>query len=246
MIKERQLESFGFSNKEARLYLIALELGTFSIQEISLKTDIKRPTCYVILEKLTKRGLVSTVLTENKKRYKVESPKNFIRQAQNNLKYAEQLVPSLLSISAKNKEKPKLKYYFGQEGMRNIYEELLLTQSKSMYYVGSTKSQIETVGEEYLKDYVQRRAAIGIKVKTIRMKETQSSEPLFNQSKQLMREVRYSPEGIFIPDTVCVIGDKVAVVFTQNSNFGFIIESPEFSKTILGFFNALWMVSKEC
>jgi HTH-type transcriptional regulator, sugar sensing transcriptional regulator len=245
MIKEKQLELLGLNNKEARLYISALELGSFSVLEVAAKSGLKRPTCYIVLEELIKRGFISMILSDKKKLYRAESPTNFIRQAKNNLKYAEQIVPSLLAIASEDKEKPKMKYYFGQKGMQNIYDDLLITRSKMMYYISSTQSQIETVGEEFLKDYAMRRIEKGIKVKTIRMRKTQSNEPLFNGSKEMQREVRYAPENVFIPDTVCVIGTKVAVVFTVRGNFGFIIDSPEFSQTILGLFKVLWNASTE-
>ena len=243
MIKEKQLELLGLSDKEARLYLAALELGSFSVMEVAAKSGLKRPTCYIILDELIKRGFISMVVTGKKKEYKVESPTAFIRQAKNNLKYAEQIVPSLSAIIAQDKEKPKLKYYAGQKGMQNIFDELLITRSKTMYYVSSNSSRIETVGDEFLQDYTKRRVAKGINVKNIRMREIQTSDPFISGSKEMLREIRYAPKGVFIPDTVCVIGQKVAVVFTTKSNFGFIIDSPEFSQTILGFFKVLWSVS---
>jgi sugar-specific transcriptional regulator TrmB len=245
MIKEKQLELLGLRDKEARIYMAALELGSFSVLEIAAKSGLKRPTCYIILDELTKRGLISMVLTEKRKLYKVEHPAAFIRQAKNNLKYAEQIVPSLSAILSEDKEKPKLKYYFGQKGMQNIFDDLLVTRSKAMYYVSSNASRIETVGDEFLKDYSKRRVAKGIKVKNIRMREVQPDEPLISGSKEMLREIRYAPKNIFIPDTVCVIGQKVAVIFTVRGNFGFIIESPEFSETIIGFFKALWEISSE-
>jgi len=245
MIKEKQLELLGLSEKESRLYLSALELGSFSVLEIASKSGIKRPTCYILLEELTKRGLVSRILSDSKKPYKVEPPTVFIRQAKNSLKYAERIVPTLSTIFFDRDDRPKMKYHFGREGMRTIYEETLMTDSKEMCYVGSTETQIETVGEEFLNDYVQRRTAKGIKVKTVRMRRTQVENPLHNASKQMLREVRFAPEGIFIPDTICVVGNLVAVIFTERGNFGFIIESAEFSQSILGLFNALWQISTE-
>jgi sugar-specific transcriptional regulator TrmB len=245
MIKEKQLELLGLNDKEAKLYMAGLELGSFSVMEVSAKSGLKRPTCYVILEGLIRRGLISMILSGKKKLYKIESPTTFIRQAKNNLKYAEQIVPSLLSVASEDKEKPKMKYYFGQKGIQNMYDELLITRSKMMYYVGSNESRIGAVGEDFLKNWVKRRFAKRIKVKTIRMRESQPQDHLLSDSEDLLREIRYAPKGTFIPDTLCVIGDKVAIIFTQKGNFGFIIESPEFSQTVLGLFKIVWSVSTE-
>lgn len=243
MIKEKQLELLGLNDKESRLYLAALELGTFSVLEVAAKSGLKRPTCYIILEDLSQRGLISMILGEGKKQYKVEPPTAFIRQAKNNLKYAEQIVPSLSAILSEDKEKPKLKYYFGQKGLQNMYDDMLVTRSKIMYYVGANESRINPVGEDFLKDWIKRRLAKRIKVKTIRMREAQPVDYLLSASTELLREVRYAPKGTFIPDTLCVIGNKVTVIFTQKGNFGFTIDSPEFSQTILSLFKVLWNVS---
>lgn len=245
MIKEKQLELLGLSDKEARLYMAALELGTFSILEAASKSGLKRPTCYIIIEELVKRGLISIVINNKKKQYKVESPTAFIRQAKNNLKYAEQIVPSLSAMLSEDTDKPKMKYYFGQKGMQNLYEELIVTRSKIMRYVGANESRIGAVGEEFLKEWIKKRLAKKILVKGIRMREAQPADNLLSASKELLRDIRYAPKGIYIPDTICVIGTKVAVVFTVRGNFGFIIDSEEFSQTILGLFNVLWNASTE-
>jgi len=245
MIKEKQLEMLGLSDKESRLYLAALELGTFSVFEIAARSGLKRPTCYIILDELTKRGLFSMEITKKKRLYKVESPTAFIRQAKNNLNYAEQIVPSLLAKISEDKERPKMKYYFGQKGVQNIYDDLLTVTGKTMYYVGSNESRIGAVGEEFLKGWVKRRFEKGIKVQAIRMREEQPKDHLLSDTKELLREIRYAPKDVFIPDTICIIGNKVAVVFTEKGNMGFVIDSPEFSKTMLSLFKVLWSVSAE-
>jgi sugar-specific transcriptional regulator TrmB len=245
MVKERQLEMLGLSDKEARLYMAALELETFSVFEIAAKCGIKRPTCYLILDELTKRGLFSMVVNKKHKLYKIESPTAFIRQAKNNLNYAEQIVPSLLAKVSEDKEKPKMKYYFGEKGIQNVYDDLLTVRSKMMYYVGSNESRINNVGEDFLKEWVKRRVAKGIKIQTIRMREEQPKDYLLSAAKELNREVRYAPKGIFIPDTICIIGSKVAVIFTTKANIAFTIDSPEFSRSILALFKALWGISTE-
>jgi sugar-specific transcriptional regulator TrmB len=218
---------------------------SFTVLEVAAKSGLKRPTCYLILDELIRRGLITMVLTEKKKQYKVESPTAFIRQAKNNLKYAEQVVPALSAMISPDQEKPKMKYYFGQKGMQNIFEETLTTRSKTMYYVSSNASRVQTVGDDFLKDYARRRIAKRIKVKNVRMREDQPTEPLISGATEMLREIRYAPKGVFIPDTICVIGQKVAIIFTERGNFGFVIESPEFSQTILALFNILWNISTE-
>ena len=56
----KSLEKLGLNEKESKVYIAALEMGKFSILALSEKTGIKRPTCYLVLYELIKKGLIST------------------------------------------------------------------------------------------------------------------------------------------------------------------------------------------
>ncbi|MBU1029306.1 hypothetical protein KKE28_03830 [Patescibacteria group bacterium] len=56
----KELEEIGLSEKEARIYLAALELGPATAQQIATKALINRPTTYIMIESLTKKGLMSS------------------------------------------------------------------------------------------------------------------------------------------------------------------------------------------
>ncbi len=54
----KHLTTLGFSEKEAKVYLACLEMGSCSVAAVAEKTGVKRSTVYVMLESLTARGLV--------------------------------------------------------------------------------------------------------------------------------------------------------------------------------------------
>ncbi len=244
MIKEKQLELLGLSDKEARLYVAALPLGPFTVAEISQKSGLKRPTCYIVLDELTKRGLVSMIPRAKKRLYKVESPEAFIRQARNVLNYAEKIVPTLSTLIRSGDEAPQIKFYYGQKGIQNIFDDSIVNnKEKMLYHIGSIKTQVEMVGEDFLKDYIKRRVAKGIRSISVRMRGTEVEEYLYQGQEKLLREIRFAPKDIFIPDTILVHGHKVVIVSTVKGNFGFVLDSQEFTETILGLFQALWRIS---
>lgn len=53
------LQKIGLQQKESAVYLALLELGTADVSGIAKKAGIKRPTCYLVLDDLKNRGLVS-------------------------------------------------------------------------------------------------------------------------------------------------------------------------------------------
>src|SRR4051812_6506264 len=70
----RQIEEFGLSEKEARVYLASLMLGPAGVQRIADQAGIKRVTTYVILESLIHVGLVSQSLRGKKTFFVAEDP----------------------------------------------------------------------------------------------------------------------------------------------------------------------------
>lgn len=64
----KELEKIGLSDKEARVYLAALELGPSTAQQIAVKATVNRPSTYIAIESLIQRGLMSS-FNKGKKRY---------------------------------------------------------------------------------------------------------------------------------------------------------------------------------
>jgi len=245
MIVEKQLEMLGLKDKEARLYLTALTSKPFTVADIAKKSGIKRPTCYLILDELVKRGLVSIVPGAKKRLYKVEPPEAFLRQAKRTLSYAEKFVPSLRNLFKEGNETSIVKYYYGQNGIRNIYEDILDSATKEIHYIGSSGPLVEMAGDDFMRDYVERCIKKGIKRITIRMRETELDDPIYKDTEGRLREIRFAPPGIYIPSTIFLCTGKVAIVSTAKANFGIMIESQEFYESMIGLFRALWSISLE-
>ncbi|MBI3251348.1 MAG: TrmB family transcriptional regulator, partial [Candidatus Andersenbacteria bacterium] len=53
------LKHLGLKDKEAAVYLAALQLGPSPVQNIARRANVVRATTYVILEDLQKKGLVT-------------------------------------------------------------------------------------------------------------------------------------------------------------------------------------------
>ena len=51
------LQNYGFSEKEAKVYLTTLELGSSPASSIARRSEINRATVYTLLEELKKRGM---------------------------------------------------------------------------------------------------------------------------------------------------------------------------------------------
>ncbi len=73
------LKGIGLNKNEASIYLTCLELGPSSIWDISKKSGIKRPTCYIILDELIWKGHASSTNDGKRTIYSVDAPKILLK-----------------------------------------------------------------------------------------------------------------------------------------------------------------------
>lgn len=239
---KNKLISLGLTERQAIVYVRSLELGTFSVSELASKAGIKRPTCYLVLDELLQKGLVSIAASLKKTKYRAESPDILKKQAETQMITAQRLSGDLLKIFNQKAEGPTMRYFSGQKAIQGIFDDVLKVKSREYLYIGSGKDVIDTVGKDYIDEWLKQRIEKNIIAKSIRMKSTEVMEDIYQTN--IMRELKIAPEGIHIAETIFIYDNKVAIISTPQENFGFIVENKEFSNTMRGLFSALWMVSE--
>src|SRR3990167_9028289 len=102
------LKSLGFSEPETRIYFAALELGEATMQELALKSGVKRTSIYNFIDHIKENGLIT--LTRRKKRilYSAIHPKQLFEIQKQHLLEFEQTLPELTAIYNKYPQKPKI------------------------------------------------------------------------------------------------------------------------------------------
>ena len=129
------LKKLNLNEKEAKVYLAILEIGRGSVQSISRRADIKRPTTYIILEDLRSKGLVSLIKGAEKVIYTAESPEKILEEQTKKEKIIKENLPELLAIFNTKKEKPRVRFYEGEERIIDLYNEIF--KSKKVDIFGS-------------------------------------------------------------------------------------------------------------
>lgn len=240
----KNLETTGLSQKESAVYLALLEIGQASIASLSLKTGIKRPTCYLIIDELVQKGLVTSVPVGRKTLYIAEHPTKLVKRAEQSLSMAKNIVSGLQEIMTKKSDRPKLRVFNGKSGVQSIYEEMLVV-GQDLYYIASVKDLVASIGEEFLDDFIKRRINKGMKSFSIRMESTEIVRDNYGDQPENLRTVRYAPETFDTPYSIFIFGDNVAFISREVDSFGFLVESRDLSKTIKSLFDSIWSVSKE-
>ena len=243
------LTELGLNEKEIRAYLACLELGESAIMPIVHKTGLVRTSLIYILEKLRERGLLEIVQHQTHRRYLPLPPRKLltlIQQQESKLKEQahklEHSLPELNRLYASTPFQPRIRVFKDLE-LRELYEDMTNSPINQICYVGDTTNIADPVGDRFLRNWIRRRAAKGIHSKAIRIKSGERDVPEYVARQELLRTVRYAPDGFESPAVIYIYGDNVAVVTTAKESFGVVTTSREYAKSMQNWFDELWKIS---
>lgn len=244
---QKVLEKFGLNNKEAKIYLAALELGFCSVRKIAQKVKLNRGITYEILKGLIKKGLVS-YLTKGQRRYFIpEDPIKILeilgeqkREIEDRKIELTKLLPELRAIYNRLEKKPKMRFYEGVEGIKTLYEDTLTTPKGHeilSYGWGYTLPEIIPGYEE---KYIKKRIERGIKIKVI-APEAPSVLKHAKRDKQELREMKIIPMKKFPFEVEKDIYENKVAIISLKDLMGVIIESSEIAETEKLIFELTWL-----
>lgn len=237
------LKEFGLNEKEAKVYLALLELGEAKAHKIAHKTGILRPTVYDVLEKLAEQGIVGSYEKRKVMYFVASDPEVIKRKLLEKQRVFENLLPELKSVYNTLKAKPKIMFFEGVEGMKTVFENTLTARNKMLRGILSMEDLYKVPGKKFMDDYVKRRIAGGYTLRVVRSNPKEVA-PDWPGGQAEHRELRHPPANMVFDMTVYIYDDKVGLISTQKENFGMIIESEGFSKTMGLMFESLWLISK--
>ncbi len=244
---KKTLEYIGFSEKEVLVYLALLKLGKGTVTQISKKAGINRPTGYHILASLESKELVKVSGKEPKQEYIAESPdqieKMLLKKIENDQSYikeAQKIIPELKSMH-NVKDRPKVLFYEGREGMEKVYEDTLTSTEPIRAYASVENMHLGLPG--YFPEYYKRRAGRGIAIRAIIPDSETGRERKSFDSKE-MRETALVPKEVFdfIPE-INIYDDKVMIA-SWREKLGIIIKSSEIADAMKKIYELAWAEAK--
>jgi sugar-specific transcriptional regulator TrmB len=236
------LQNYGLSEKEARVYLTVLELGTSIASTIARRAELNRVTTYTILEDLKMDGIVNETIKEGVKYYSVISPDILLKQLEQKYESFKEKVPELLAMAEKFGSKPRVQFFEGLEGVKKMYNDLLTSTTEPICAFLGLES-ISTKLHEYLnKEFLPQRIKLGIKAKVI-SHTGEKNKAYKSMDKQTLKETRMIKDNAFIlHHEINIYGeDRVAIaMFNHEEMSALIIHSKKFHDTLLSIFNFIW------
>src|SRR3989344_464487 len=235
------IQSVGLETHEANLYLIGLKLGAAPASAYAEAAKFNRITTYNHLENLVKRGVFSATKKPRGKWYEPISPEKLGIEARKNVESLERVMPDLRALMGTHHRTPRVRYYEGADGIRQVYEDTLTAESELLNYANS--QIVRSFWKEYDKEYVKQRVKKGIYLKGI-APDDEAGRKVQGESKKNLREIRLvSADEFPINNEINIYDNKVAIVsFSEEESqlFGVIIESVEVAETQKQIFKMAW------
>lgn len=241
------LESLGLSKNSAIVYLACLELGPSSIWQISKKSGIKRPTCYVILEELAWKGFASSSNNGKRVEYSVISPKRLAQVEDRRHNSFLDSVSELKAIASKSKEKPSITTYEGIEGIKHAYNLMLeMTKNSEALVIGANIATENNVFADFLTNYhIPNRIKKAINIRAIfpdtpNAREFKFRDKLENRKTKLIELKKYNPQT-----QTCIFDDTVVYfVRGESEPFATVIESAALAEDERQKFELIWRMTE--
>jgi HTH-type transcriptional regulator, sugar sensing transcriptional regulator len=239
----RELAHLGLSEKEAKVYLSALELGKSSVQNISKKAEVNRATTYVIIESLMKKGLMSSI-DENKKQFFMAEPPEKLKmlfqhqemEIIRKLDYLDKMLPELRAINSRIAEKPIVKYYEGKDGMLAMADDFFMNKiDNEARMIFSNDLLGKILGDEERNKLRNKRQRAEVNVRAI-INDEHSALKASND-----RVLHSVPTSIYpISADIAIYGNKIRIAPQKGALAGILIENNEVSETLKILFDLAW------
>ena len=233
------LEQFGLNGRKADVYLAALELGSASVIDISKKASVKRTTCYDILQDLMREGLVSETFKEKKRLFVGEEPEKIQRSLKNRERLFSEILPQLQSIHNVRGSKPKIRFYEGKEGLKEVYGDTLKYNGEILGF--ASYDVVNTLGLDWADEYLKKRIKKGIYVRTIVPGEKEMLKNFVEKDQEQRRMTKViDPKKYPFSIEINVYGHNKVALMSAKEETGLIIEGAEIHNTMKLLFQLVW------
>lgn len=231
--------------KEIKVYLKLLELGSSGANSLSKRIDENRTSTYSLLQAMEKKGFISYIIKAKIKYYVPADPQVLINHYYDDAKTLKSLLPELLAIHNKFGQKPKITFYEGVNGIKQLCEILLEAPGTVREsFMGVDEKRIHPEIKKYFEeDFVNRRIELGIHYRGIVNGYLPMGTKHAKTEKDQLRELKYIDSKLFpIKIHIDIFPhNKVALYsYNQDEMMGVIIEHESFYTSMKTVFKLAW------
>ncbi len=245
---EALLRDLGYTDSEIKVYLSLLEIGSTSKGPLVRETGVSSSKIYEILDRLIRKGLVSSAVKNKVKFYSAAPPlsiMDLLKEREEELKRMEteleETLPFFKTMGKMSSKGTDAEIYRGWRGMLTVYNEIIDSLPVGGEYMVFGASRGED--EERVRSFYTK---FNVKV----MKKNIVARIIFNEKARgnipnitKNAKVRYIDHTT--PSEILIYGNKTLIVILEKEPLVIAIESESVSRSFRMYFDVMWKVAKK-
>lgn len=224
------LKAFGLLDSEIKTYLVALESGPQTAQDLTKRTRLSRQAIYTAIESLVRRGLMTSVLRHTKRLYSAEHPDRLLAYARRRetklkdyIRDLERAIPELeLQMGG---ERPIVRVLEGKEGVQALLEQTATKRTPTFYEIADYNAMIKVLDLEDLRPLREAIDRNGIKAIGL------VNRPPFHNRPNIEHFLLPEEFRDFRCD-IFVFGDHIGLVTFEGKIYSIIIEHKKLARAL--------------
>lgn len=236
----RILEHVGLTRNEASVYVELLKTGSTLAKDLTKITNMHRTSVYGCLQRLEKKGLVSTSIFNKKTYFEAVEPGKLLSLLKEREERLKNVMPELKKLrDTKFYTHHEVQFFKGKQGLKSVYDDIL--NEKKDYIGWGPERKIESILKYYFIHYMTARKQKNIHAKLVYFEESRGA----NYTKSPLLEIRYLPQLFYLPTAHRIYGDKVAIILLEDDPFCILIKNKKIADSYRKQFNILWKTAKK-
>jgi sugar-specific transcriptional regulator TrmB len=232
------LLKLGFDQAEIDLYVLLVRLGVSSLDTLTEQSKKRKLTVVAAIDALMRRGLVGASDDQSRQVFFAEHPRKLQAYMENTIvalqTESKGLEREIIELAGEmDFHQPKMRFYEGKEGLKNILEERLHLDAKQVFCFSPMQKVQRQFFPEESKQYQDTRKKRGIKYETIF--SIPDGHPKKSSNPESERLYVAEKDYPFESD-IAMYENLVSMVVLEPKSAGFVLESKEIATTLRSIF----------
>lgn len=239
------LKDIGLSEREAKLYLALLDLGSTTIGPLVDKTEIPSSKIYEVLHRLEEKGLANHIVVKKQKRFQAADPQTILFQLEDRAATFKEHLETLKQRQRLAQEKQHASFYEGKQAVFTMLRSLIKAAPRGEEYrsFAFDDEHKEQDIAAFLASLALLRQEKGLK--TMILARTDAKKTIQDALPAASREamhLRYTP--LRYPEGTITVGDVLVLVEWEGTPSAVKIRSRTFAENFKSFFDGLYTNAK--
>ena len=237
------LSEIGLSHNEAKIYETLVNLGTASVNKLSVESNVHRRNVYDSIDKLIKKGLVTEEFISGTRFVRAIHPSRLLDIIREKEAKVNSILPALQTKFEKKLAKEEAVIYRGIEGFKNYLADILKV-NEPVYFIGAKAFWLDERLKYFIPKFDKQRIKQGIYFKHIFDWEVKTMAPEILKLK--LNEFKFFPREYSSSMAVDIFGDRVVTFYgispgrLPEEPVQFTVVSQKIADGYRKYFNFMW------